>query len=197
MSLVGRSWASIVVVFLSGCVLHASQFLPRTGRYVYTVEERPDGGREELFRVLVVTADQGPTRASVQVSRQDAGTATVRDGDGSADPTWPSGEVEARATVVLVSPTSGDLLNDATPPQVLLPEPVVTGARWRANPGNGDACVIEGRVTAVAEDLARVAYDLTCGGATAPLVEVSWQVGRGQVENRSPDGGFVVRFSSE
>ena len=92
---------------------------------------------------------------------------------------------------------SGDLLNDATPPQVLLPEPVVTGARWRANPGSRDACFIDGRVTAVAEDLARVAYDLTCGGATTPLVEVSWQVGRGQVENRSPDGGFVVRFSPE
>lgn len=196
-------WVASAVFLLSGCVLHAVEFLPRTGRYVYTIEESPDGGdqvqREELFRVLVVTTDRGPTRASVQVSKSDAGQGTLadRDGNGSVDPIWRPTEAQARAAVVVVSPVTGELLDDSSPAQVLLPERVITGSQWRANPGDENACAIDGRVTAVVGTVAHVAYDLTCGGTTAPLVGVSWQVGRGLVENRSPDGGFVVRFTPE
>ena len=194
-----RRGLALIALVLPGCILHAADFLPRTGPYVYTaLDLSPDGGlvqREELFRVFVVTSERG-TQASIEMVTDAGASAGWVEPDAGLRGWSPMTEV-GRASMVLVDPDSGELVDDDAPPHICLPKNVVVGSVWRTNPGRVDSCAIQGRVASVIGNTAQVTYDLMCGTTTAPLVQMSWETGRGLVETRSPDGGNVVRFAPE
>jgi hypothetical protein len=185
-----RVGASVLVLLCGGCVLHARQFLPDTGRYVSIREDDQDGGwRAES---LVVTGQNGPLLVSVRVWTVDAGVPPRLDGPRELVESWAL-DTALRASIILVNPVSGALEN--VPTTTLLPEPVVVGARWRVKASDDSACFVEEELVEVTARTARVAHRFGCDDdVEAPFMNSDWQVGAGRVEFALADGGGRVRI---
>lgn len=190
MSLVRVGVAALVLCLADGCVLHARQFLPSTGRYVSIREGDSDGGWRS--DALVVTDERGPLVVSARVWGVDAGATPSLGDPGDVIEDWIQ-DTALRAAIIVMNPGSGAL--ESVPGSTLLPEPVVVGARWRVRAGDSAACYVEEEIVAVIADTARVAHRFGCGEELpVPFMNSVWQIGAGQIEFALADGGGLVRF---
>lgn len=189
MPLVRVGAASLVLCLAGGCVLHARQFLPSTGRYVSVYADAPNGGRAES---LVATDERGPLVISARVWAVDAGESPGVDEPSAVIDQWLQ-DSAFRSSIMLVNPATGNLESGSG--TTLLPESVVVGARWRVRAGDAATCFVEEEVVSVTDRTARVAHRFACGDELpVTFMNSVWKVGAGQVEFGLADGGGTVRF---
>ncbi|MER2565248.1 MAG: hypothetical protein ABTQ32_31275 [Myxococcaceae bacterium] len=169
-----------------GCTLHARQFLPATGHYILTSSEgRLDSGWE--VPILIVTDEDGPVAASVRLSSVDGGSPS---GAGFDD--WMQ-STAVHASVIRVNPQNGRLENARG--AILMPEPVVVGARWQIRDQADSACFVEEEVVSVTDRVAQIAHRFACENDRPTLfMNSTWEVGAGETEFRTADGGAGVRL---
>lgn len=170
-----------------GCTLHARQFLPATGHYILTSSEgHLDSGWE--VPILIVTDEDGPVAASVRLWSVDGGSPSSV--AGSDD--WIQG-TGGPASVIRVNPQNGRLENARG--AILMPEPVVVGARWQIRDQADSACFVEEEVVSVTDRVAQIAHRFACENDRPTLfMNSTWEVGAGETEFRTADGGAVVRL---
>lgn len=170
----------VVLAVLGGCVLQARSFLPATGRYISVHGDPADGGWKADS--LVVTSEAGNLTASVRV------WINVDAGDGVVG----RGPLEA-ASVMVVNARTG-AIETAEVGSVLLPNPVVAGARWRVT--NDSSCFVQEEVVAVSARQAEITHRFGCDDTVEPpFMRSTWQVGGGWVRYELADGGLSVRIT--
>lgn len=179
---------ALFCIVSAGCVLHAHQFLPATGRYASFLDT--DGGWRS--DVIVVTDTHGPWIASARIWSVDAGLAPGIDASSETVEAWIQSNA-SRSSILAVNRAKGTLETAAG--STVLPDPVVVGALWRTKASKSAACFVDSEVVRVTQQTAEVTHRFGCEDESPQsFMRSVWEVGAGEVEFGLLDGGAAVRF---